>query len=372
MADKNAKDREGSQRGENSVLFSLSSLTAVGSSQPPAQAPAGSANQHHSQAHKPGVTSSDKSGLIDLKTLTALGAGTTKPAAGGQATPSAEPSVPAIFANSRRSSSKGGLIVAVILVIALCGVAYYLYDKAEKDAAAAAAAAASAKEASEKEAAERDAEREKLAAEAAAEKVRLEKEAAAEREKLATELAEAKARQEELEKLIKDKEAALAAGKSADEIAKLDAAIEAKKDGGRTPGKRDPKAPDAGTKTDTSSGGGGTAATAATAGTPPPKKDDGDILKKYGGDGGSAEAGLADDQIRKVLSAYAGPLKKCRNDQAGDLKVKFTINADGSVSGASASGALAGTPVADCAVAAISKVRFPKSDASKSFTHTIP
>jgi hypothetical protein len=372
MAEKNAKDREGSQRGENSVLFSLSSLTAVGNQQPAqaqaqAQAPAGSANQHHSQAHKPGVTSSDKSGLIDLKTLTALGAGTAKPAAGGAAASGAEPSVPAIFANNRRSSSKGGLIVAIILVLALGGVAYYLYDKSEKDKAAAAVAAAEEKSRVETEAAEKE-------ALALAEKEKLEKEAADKEAAAAAalaekdrELAESKAREEELARLIKEKDDLIRSGASAAELAKLDAEIEAKKTG--KPSKRDgkdPKATDGGSKP--SDGGSTTTAT----NTPPVKKDDGDILKKYGTDGATAEAGLPDDQIKKVLGAYAGQFKKCRGDQAGDLKLKFTIGADGSVSGTSASGSLAGTPVADCAVAQMNKVRFGKSDASKSSSHSLP
>jgi hypothetical protein len=373
MAEKNAKDREGSQRGENSVLFSLSSLTAVGNQQPAqaqaqAQAPAGSANQHHSQAHKPGVTSSDKSGLIDLKTLTALGAGTAKPAAGGAAASGAEPSVPAIFANNRRSSSKGGLIVAIILVLALGGVAYYLYDKSEKDKAAAAVAAAEEKSRVEREAAEKE-------ALALAEKEKLEKEAADKEAAAAAalaekdrELAESKAREEELARLIKEKDDLIRSGASAAELAKLDAEIEAKKTG--KPSKRDgkdPKATDGGSKP--SDGGSTTTAT----NTPPVKKENTDILDKYGGTGGAtAEAGLPDDAIKKVLGAYAGQFKKCRADQAGDLKLKFTIGADGSVSGTSASGSLAGTPVADCAVAQMNKVRFGKSDASKSFSHSLP
>lgn len=59
MAEKN-NTKESSQRGENSVLFSLSSLTAVGNNNQ-AQTPVN--NQPASKpAHQPGVTSSDKSG----------------------------------------------------------------------------------------------------------------------------------------------------------------------------------------------------------------------------------------------------------------------------------------------------------------------
>lgn len=370
MAEKN-NTKESSQRGENSVLFSLSSLTAVGNNNQ-AQTPVN--NQPASKpAHQPGVTSSDKSGLIDLKTLTALGAGSggAKPAAGGaQPAANVEPAVPAIFANTRRSSSKTGLIVAVLLVLSLGGVAYYLYDKSVKDAAAAAAEA-------DRIAALAAAEKEALAAEVAqkeadakAEAERLKKEAD---EKLAAaekEIAEAKAETERLNKLMADREAALAAGKSAEELAAMDAEIAAAKD---AKDKKDKKPKDGSSKPeDSGKPGDSTKPTDTAAGNPTKKPEDADLLNKYGGGDAPKEAGLADDQIKKVLGAYAGPLKNCRGGQAGDLKVKFTINADGSVSGVSASGSLAGTPVETCATDKFSKMRFPKSDGAKNTSHSLP
>jgi hypothetical protein len=98
-----------------------------------------------------------------------------------------------------------------------------------------------------------------------------------------------------------------------------------------------------------------------------PQFSDGHIRFESGG-----EAPLSDGHIKKVLYAYTSLFKKCRGDQVGDLKLKFTIGADGSVSGTSASGGLAETPVADCAVAQMNKVRFGKSSSAKMFLHPLP
>lgn len=369
MAEKN-NTKESSQRGENSVLFSLSSLTAVGNNNQ-AQTPVN--NQPASKpAHQPGVTSSDKSGLIDLKTLTALGAGSggAKPAAGGaQPAANVEPAVPAIFANTRRSSSKTGLIVAVLLVLSLGGVAYYLYDKSVKDAAAAAAEA-------DRIAALAAAEKEALAAEVAqkeadakAEAERIAKVAADEKAQLEKDLAEQKAANELLAKLNQEKDELIKKGATAADLAALDAQIadaNAAKDKKKDKKDGSPKPEDSGKPGDS------TKPTDTASGNPTPDKPK-DILEKYGDtEGGAKSAGLSDADIQKVLGAFAGPLKNCRGGQAGDLKIKFTINADGTVSGVSASGPLAGTPVEACAVGKFKAMRFKKSDAAKDTSHNLP
>ena len=73
-----------------------------------------------------------------------------------------------------------------------------------------------------------------------------------------------------------------------------------------------------------------------------------------------------------MLSGYSSVLGKCRAGAAGDLKIKFTVGADGGVSGVSASGSLAGSPAEACAVGKFKTMRFKKSDGSKDASYTLP
>jgi hypothetical protein len=83
-----------------------------------------------------------------------------------------------------------------------------------------------------------------------------------------------------------------------------------------------------------------------------------------------AKTELTNQEVRDGLDAITGKAKACYGStgQTGTVKVKLTIAPSGKVSKASASGDLAGTPAADCVVAAVKAASFPAWDGAPKST----
>ena len=305
-------DKNGSQRGENSVLFSLNSLTAVGEKD--------KSTQRAAKQDNGGRGGSDKSGLIDLKTLTALGAGGGESEDGGSegGGGGGGSDMPALFnVGTRRSGSKVALSIMLILVLGLGGVLAYLFLLEPPETKPPSTGKAQLLVAFN----DNDETSDFISGTGA---------------ELILSQAQNTASQFELEANTKYSDARLSFGFS--KQAAVEVAPEASKTRKRRP-KRDkalttptPKTP----KT-----------------TPDPKPFTADDYLH------NKDKGLSNKKVKNTISGWRVPIGKCRK-ASGSLKVRYTINPNGAVSGVSASGPLAGSPTGDCVVGIFKKMHFPK------------
>lgn len=347
MAD---QDNAGSGRGENSVLFSLSNLTAVSSadaqkrsSGPASPSPAPAAPASTSSAGgSSGSAGQDRSGLIDLNTLTQLGAGTATSGAGAHAGADAAASaaaVPALFNVGTRRSNKGlfiGIGFLLLVVLGLGGfLTYLLVFKEDPEANKNTASAATAEGADDPD-----------------EDLGLDDGAANKGKAVegAGETAEAKddAKSADTPDEAKDKAEGDATAENAGEEASGDdageetaEATDAKKDDKRSSSSSSRRDSSSSKKKDDKP-----ASSSSSSSDDKPKSSGGDTLDKAA--------------VGKVLSGAASKAKSCGS--GGDVQVKFSINPDGSTRGVvTVGGSLAGTPAAKCVEGVVKDLSFPKS-----------
>ncbi|MDD5308452.1 MAG: hypothetical protein PHU25_14110, partial [Deltaproteobacteria bacterium] len=107
-------------------------------------------------------------------------------------------------------------------------------------------------------------------------------------------------------------------------------------------------------------------------GGPAPKKEkpaekpvEKPVSKSAGGGGGGGGGGDLPDTLNRGdvqtgMNAVAGQVSKCGQGQTGSVTVKVVIGNAGRVQDAQTVGALAGTPVGQCAARAVRTARFPK------------
>ena len=303
------------QRSENSVLFSLNNLTAVGD-KGPNQSQAGYASSGGGAAT--GGAGKDKSGLIDLSTLAQLGAGQAL----GDAQGEEGAQVPVLFNTGSKKSNRGlilGIVFLILVVLGLGGFVGYLmvFKEEEKKQTA----EEETEEPKEDENAIAKAEQDKLA-----HQKKLDEEAAAAR------LAEKEEKGEEKsgEPAVEGEET----GEEGEETAT------AKEDGKKRSSKKDEEKSSS-------------------------KKDD----KKSKVDEAVAnldknekkKVPLSKKAVGKVLKASEIRVRKCGKD--GDLKVSFQIKPSGSVSGVKAvGGSFKGSATERCVLGIVKKLSFPEFD----------
>ena len=325
-------DKNGSQRGENSVLFSLNSLTAVGEKD--------KSTQRAAKQDNGGRGGSDKSGLIDLKTLTALGAGGGESEDGGSegGGGGGGSDMPALFnVGTRRSGSKVALSIMLILVLGLGGVLAYLFLLKPPEAKPPSTGKAQLLVAFN----DNDETSDFISSTGA---------------ELILSQAQNAASQLELEASSKYSDARLSLGFSKKASVEEEAVAVAETSSSKGSGRRK--------RTKKSGEDGGSSSKPETKKPVKPKEQSADDIL-----GKTSKPGLSDKKIKSTIGGWRTPIGKCRK-AGGSLKIRYTINSNGSVSGVSASGALAGSPTGNCVVGVFKKMRFPKfkgSSLKKSF-----
>lgn len=123
-----------------------------------------------------------------------------------------------------------------------------------------------------------------------------------------------------------------------------------------------------GSSTGSGSGSGGdsvSAALAAISGTPSGGGSSSAPAAAPAADGGA----LTDTQIRTTIRRYQSAVQRCATgeDSAGQYRVSFTINPDGSTSGARSQG---GGAVGECVAGVAGTMRFPASSSSRNLNYT--
>jgi len=327
-----------SQRAENSVLFSLSNLTAVGDSNPRGGAGFASGGGMSGQA--------DKSGLIDLSTLAKLGAGgpissdndAGSDVFGGQGATGA----PALFNVGTRRSNKGlmfGIGFLLLVVVGLGVFLTFLLLKKEEEAPPSAAVV-------EEEGTDEDLGVE--GAEAAVKKVEGEGVVAVDGDKKDETQPEGDTPPVDGSTGPTKDPTADAANAALDDTAALKKDDEKKdiKDDRRADEKKDKKDPNTDKKV-----------------AKDKKKEDkvGDTLNSIRDGGKSSAPPLDRDKVGAVLKANALKAKNCGS--GGDLTVAFQIKASGAVGGVkTAGGSLAGTDAEKCIHGIVKGMVFPEND----------
>ena len=332
-----------SSRNESSVLFSLDELA--------------------SSTKKPSVVDSaatEGSGLIDLSALAATGNASASRAQEVSApvlAPPAASAAPVIaLAPPKKSSAPMVLgLIAALVIAGLVGAILFVMNgrKPEEPTLTAEeiqaqvdrAAAEAAETARAAIVAEQAAQREQEAAAAAA--------AAAEAEAAAAAEARAAAEREAAEAAERER-----SGRDSGSSSSRSSDSSRSSSSTRT----------SGSSSGSSSGSGGdsvSAALAAIGGGSGSSGSSGSTAAPEPSGGGA----LSDTQIRTTIRRYNTQINRCSSgpDSAGQYRVRFTINPNGSTSGASAQG---GGSVGDCVAGVVGSMRFPESGSSRSLTYT--